>query len=457
MTTNSVTQGKTEVVNNFTTSDTEYDWNVTLNRWNGDGTDVPNYTPILFGVEFNGSPKYEIATLDSTDIPDILSEHILNCSISEYVDQPRTCTLSVWNRGGRYKNLYGMYPIKVSIGQKTGPERIGDFENVPTGEPTMYQHIFGFVSDIKYSRPDAAQSTVDLTITDRRIQVTEAIAVNLPIYDGWVHYEAIADLADRSGIETGDRVIDVINSGTLSPGNLPNSGLMKEPLYMFSAGTSMWECMEKIRQWSQWWMYFDEDGKLNYRDPVLTTVSSPTSSPNGRKFKEVPSTVDAYDELKRMNIVKRLAEIINTVFVQGLDYNYPVPRPLFALEQSPLGGTIDRARMGWVPWNRFQIISDSALNSPGVVQSVAAEVFKRASRPRFFIQFSAWGQPDLYPLNIIEIEEIDKETGIMELTEAKKFRITSITHNLSKSTEAYTCDIEGEWVDPQYTYDPYWS
>ncbi len=450
------------------------------------------HSPAVFQTQYMAIPP--LTTVDLSPNPQIDNEDVMAIQISDTVEGSQ-CSITLNNRKpadearaslpsfGNYtfrqgiNNFTGVKPIRVSIG----------YEGEDLG---LIRRFTGFIVDRQYSRSSPTSSICTLTCEDRSKQLKENYAVNLPIYDGWCHLGVIYDLAKEAGF-TDDEILlfedpltgnkrrirdtlegdpDTRSEGCFDghidgfpsqgidgqPGafihqTLPLVPLHEAPNYMFQMGTSLWDCMMAVREHSQWYLFCNSNGNLIYSPPRSQQVS------RGKVFREV-DRVQAFDEFQRnLNAQHDTRGQRNAVIIWGLipaeDGNgNPIWAPdIHVRRQKDWPNNVGVP--SYYPWLRWTLRRNPKWNDHERNRAIADEVFRRVRREQIIATFGAWGQPDLFPYEIITLsEEQAGATGV----DAKQFIVSSITHSLNADGFTYDCDIVGElFDDTQYTFDPH--
>ena len=250
----------------------------------------------------------------------------------------------------------------------------------------------------------------------------------------------------------------VDSSFTLS---LPNRG--DTPLYMFTLGTSIWSCVGEIAKVTGWWYFFHPiDGMFHYCPPF--------TSSNSTVYQEIAqgTSITQYNEMYALTELKDVTDFRNGVIVEGMDMTQDVPAPIAQVYKTDLTNTASTnifntvsaggssAVMGYVPWYRWTIIPDAKLNTPGTVQWVANRTFSNLTRPHITGQFKSFGNPTLYPLDIILLNLNNDTIG---LPPTSQFRILGMTDTVEMSAEhsCYESRFELEWHDDQLSKGAWWD
>jgi len=436
-----------------------------------------------------------LETINYSPNPDIDNCDLLNINVSQAVEGS-SASITLNNRrdsancqyasGGKYTHregrdtFTGIKPIKIELG----------YNNL------LYRVFTGYVTNYKYTRSGVSQSTVELTCEDRSKKLKEQYAVNLPFFDGWCHLAAMYYLARYAGLADDEFYLyqdPVTGNGTtiasLLTGNsqimqggcfeghvnqsftpnqqgissdylhmrLPMALIMAgdSPNYAFQMGTPIWSCMEEIRSFSNWYMYFNNWGNLVYGPPKLIVDNI------SKTFKEVSDCGDFNEITRNMNVEYNTADTRNYVFLQGLTWLGPkIGTPGGEKGQwSPhisvgakAGWPNDQTDFAHCPWRRAAFMRNPKWEDVRLLQLAASEMLRRSIRYRGVENFESWGHPEVFPYHVITIDESGRdETGVNGMD------VIVAAHNLSINvsdlllTSQFSCEtLDQTAID----YDP---
>jgi hypothetical protein len=454
------------------------------------------YSPSVFSTQLTFTKDIEDVSL-SPD-PQIVNDDILSVTINQATEESKA-TVVLNNRQdcgstdkiGKYtfvpgkNNFCGIKPIKIGMGYKG--------ENSENNLPTVFT---GFVTKRRYERPSPTQSICILECEDMSKRARDTFAVNLPFFDGWCHLAVIYYLAKQAGYSDDEilifqdpdfgsskvkiRELLTGNPDTLSGGcfdghsfdtpkgsggfsstylhqTLPLAviGAGEGANYAFDAGTSLWTCMQKVREFSRWYLFANNFGNIIYGPPSAVTFSS------NKKFKEVDN-VGNFDEIQgRLSVSYDTNETRNGVWIQGLqwvpnrnDQDKQVvgcwePIVRFARVKDFPKNIGDHS---FAPYERYVFFRNPKFESEGLIQAGVAEYLRRFGRTRGIADFSAWGNPAIFPYMTVELDEsVLNETGL------DKQELIVAAHTLSLSSDNYKMNssFSLETFDPEANnYDP---
>jgi len=206
----------------------------------------------------------------------------------------------------------------------------------------------------------------------------------------------------------------------------------------------------QVRNYSQWYLFCNSNGNLIYSPPRMALVD------RRKVFLEV-DRVQKFNEFQRsLNAPYETGEMRNSVIVWGLiptedGKGNPTWAPDVHVRRQS-GWPDNVGEPSWYPWLRWLLFRDPKMQDHGRNQAIADQLMSRVTRERLVPTFGAWGQPELFPNEIIKLDESQAgETGI----DGRQFIVTQVTHNLTADGFTYDSDIVAELYDPtKYEFDP---
>ena len=389
-------------------------------------------------------------------------------------------------------NFCGVKPITVKFGYK------GE-----STEALPINKFSGYVINRQYQRSGSATSTVTLVCQDKTKRLRETPSFMLPIYDGWCHLAVIYDLAKFAGLTDDEiliyqdpltggnilRLCDLMdidastNRGTKSggcydghavnefpkglPGNylgaeLPGcvihakvsttpEKLSVEPLWMFTKGAFIWDCMLRVREESRWILCTNAFGNLIYCPTEYYLAQSETLT-----FREMPTQPGDFDEIQEhLNVTQSTEQMVNGVIVMGL-----VPVVDGAPNVTPLMPQMERVvnekwpnninDPNYYPWMKFIFKCEPMMSDPIRLSAYAHRLYRNNTRNMRTVSFATWGNPHVHVHQIIRVIERSGETGASGSTpdEGALYIVTSVTHTLETTRYMYTTTIDAELYEP---------
>lgn len=447
------------------------------------------YSPALYFNQFIFLKA--LAQVSMSPNPQINNDDVMSVSINQSVEEQHA-TITLNNKvgcgnGANTSPPYRFEPGKNNFcGIKPVQIRAGYAES--GGSPPVL--FTGYVVNRKYSRPSPSESYCTLECQDVSKRARETYASNLPFFDGWCHLAVMYYLAREAGYSDnqillsqdprsggGQRLRDLLQGdpdelrggcfeghlhetppgiGSLSGDYLhqvlPSSVLfIDEAIFNFALGTPIWNCMQRIREVSLWYLYANNFGNLIYGPPPSIVTNT------GKVFKEADINSE-FNEMRRLDVTYDTAETRNFVEVMGQqflgDVNNPEKGtwgPIYAIAKTP-GFPNNIGDHNFAPWERMYFQRNPKFESSALLHFDAQELLRRCSRVRGVADYSSWGQPTVFPYDVITIDEsLDDETGL----NSKQMIVAAHTFNLSSNNYQPESSFSVESFDPiQINYDP---
>ena len=398
---------------------------------------VINRSPQLLAVHLDSRPTSRSIPIKTVDLSGRVRQVTLTHGI---FDQQGSVVVD--NRDGLLKDMVGVFPIEIKAGWYRS-----------NGTQTKFTRFKGFVTQITIDKKSAPYSTATLNLVGRSLQLKDAIAINLPIYDGEVHTNAVQSLLERGGWY---QPVNFTPNGTpafVDPSyrlSVPVKG--EQPLYMFSLGSPIWTCIEEIARPTGYWAYVDSKGVFNYVPPFTGNIKA--------TYNEVPQGQFQYDEWLSLTVAKDTSDIKSAVMVIGLDASFETPNYLISMIKAAGGVGFGDPTVGstknFVPWLRWIIVQDGKINDQGIVDWVARRLFDNNNRPRWTMNGQVWGHPEIFPLDTIRINLKTDQIGV-PFKQSGDWRVLSVNETINAEDKTWFMNLECEWVDPRYSYASWWG
>lgn len=412
------------------------------------------YSPAICRTELYIPPYVKTVSQRSRDV----SEYVLNASVTLTVEQS-SASVTLTNRDMDTENLptsvfadeyliWGIRPIKINAAYNSADlnndAKSLVFKGYTNGEPKMEKS------------KDTA--TITLTCFDASQRARESYGLNLPIYDGWCHLAVMRNLMEEAGYTTADsEIIPYEPNQSCYDGHvtyMPDERwhflmpfhIGENPGFMFAMGTPLWECMSTVKNISYWYLFGRYDGKLVYAPPYKLFQSY------GNRFKEVPTTVGNFDEIRRslsMNV--SFSDFRNAIYRSGTiiqtydGHNVDTLPMIIIMKQKGWPNSIVSEKT-FVPWLRWDAAHDHSINDANVLRRIAVSAAKLSGRERRNINFSCWGKR-VFPYEIIKIEEnVKAETFVNIESASEAYIVTSVSHSFSEGC-VWDTSLECELYD----------
>jgi hypothetical protein len=423
--THEIMGGQTQIVTNVVDASVgSFGYTITISRGS-----QPDATPALFSVSIASQPSFTGISIAA--FPTLNRVRRVNCGLGQ---ESQSGSLTLDNRDGVLSTVGGVLPCQISVGWMGDPE---------TGGPGLpAQQIFnGFITN-QGTVKNPNSSSVDFSLVGLDLVLKDAIAVNLPIYDGYDSGEAVNDLLVRGGwqgntnVQTGGYQLNV-------SANPPS------PVWMFPLGKSIMDCIHEISVHAGYWAFVDCTGTFNY---------IPMSNAYGNQlgtYNEVPQ-LNGYNEWLSLSGMKQSQDVRNAVLVVGLQMltdNIPIP---ISAVRTDAGGTVGNyLSPTLIPWLRWYVLQDPKINTAEAAAGIAEQLWQNNNRLRIGVSGMTWGSPIILPWSQFSINLITDNIGIPP---GAKWRILNVNHSLNADDRSnYTCEIQAEFIDGRYSYSSFWE
>lgn len=365
--------------------------------------EVASATPALFWLEVKGDPA---TTAGGGGIGGLKVRHLdLDLGVDSIGG-----SVTFHNQDGSATAFEGVQSISIEVGG--------------------VQLFKGFV-DASSAMAKPADSSVTFSLISSEVMLRDAIAVNLPIYDGYPDNEAIEDLLTRAAWGGGKDV----SSGdyTLS---VPALGSGIAPRYMFPLGKPILDCIREIAVAAGQWAFVDYLGNFHYTAPGYSAGGAGT-------FVERPAGDGEFTELLAATSSTDTSQLRNAVLVVGLrTTDNGDTEPVFNL----------RKDNRLLPWQRWIIWQDAKLNTEFICDKVAERLLSSYNRVRYMMNATTWGCPQAVPF-----ANVSFQGSRGDLLIKGQYRILRARHTVDGDQAGfYTTQIEAEWIDPAVSYANWW-
>jgi len=432
------------------------------------------YSPVFWGVNLHKGPEF--IDIEWPELPSLSGADVTSLNIrADTEGYNGTITFSNQNPDGKFTGLSGAKRIYVDAGWHFVDEDTGEYAGYDT-----VRIYTGWIWEPEYTHND---STADVSwqLLDAAAILRDTPAIAIPPLDGTCELWAILQLGYHAGCQddpsdlapgllawqdqvTGQYatirdhygVVDSLCSiGKCNHKILPSMSWTDNPMYKFEDSVPIYDCMQQIRTWSMSWMFINNWGNLIYQSPEDDTNPLYRDNTNSNAY-DCTLTEDAvtdYTELLKSITVKYPTSFVkNAIMVQGLDFQHITP--IMSIVKANLS---DASVSNYMPWYRWHIMKNVQFISPEITSNIAHNIFSRATRPRPMTGLSIIGGV-YFPYYIARIDTPITNgayDGIGSVISDPRFRIISISYDLSNAeSKEYTHSIDGEWVDPIYSYDP---
>lgn len=455
------------------------------------------YSPRVYKIQARLRPK--TISVPMNPDPQIDNKDVIKIDV-EMGNEGSSATVVLNNRnlddcppsaGGKYltAGFVGVKPIQIKYGIK--------------GEGALPTRFTGYITGRSFSLGSkGTKPTVTLHCEDVSIKAKNTYAVNLPIFDGWCQLGAFYYLAKEAGYADSEIVFDregnvpltsilqgniedmtggcfagheggIVHTSEILHAPLPMPAHKEQPYYMFSMGTTLWNCMQEIRKFSGFYLFPNHKGQLVYTKPENAFSGSLGSAVNGYGSSSGGSS-GAFIEQGGQKIADtntaRFAEVQNLLSVKhepirsknhivvigytfgGKESSIPIGNPFFEV-QSDKSWPNNVTNPNYIPWKAVTILREPHWNDSARIALIAAETFRRSNRPFMYASWSSFGQAAILPYDEVTINEsLSAETGIT----GQNIIVTSVRDSVDANTMSFFSTYEGEILTlAGFTFSPH--
>lgn len=358
-------------------------------------------------------------------------------------------------------NFRGMAALSAATG-------IGGLGNVGVGIRLGYAHQQGLVSDGVLGLPrfwgfssrrsftvaqGGGAANMILDCQDQMAQLAEVLIAAPADLDGHNHYWAMAYLAQLAGIP-----LPRMAFAPLVPSDPYGASPYDTAPYFLPMGAGMrpWtpvnrtlpvlSLMDQVRKTTGYLLYFDAIGQLRYEPflPIFNWLAGPK-----RIFRPTPEpSATARDwrggltELWDLQVSFDVSEVKNQTLLVGIDSEQSWGVIASKLEdQASISSPAGYQPINYKGYKAPFIWMDSRFANEGFALRSSARLFYWLRQPAVTVTFTCWAQPDLFPLDMIWVN--DWRTGIAELPfYILSMSTTTPSHGLPRTT------ITARYLDP---------
>lgn len=445
-----------------TESYSQYKLTVTTPPYNGDlymsymGQQYSDYAPCItrISTRIDGiaeEPVYAAqasATLGEGDC-NYIREIVENIAFDPNALTIRhTCDILMdnWYGIGNLTNLYGI----------TASGNIGTRVQLGYTVPDMgiWNRFYGYCDTYVFNRPSSNQATVTLRCVDMMQRLSETYIAAPPNFDGMNHYYAVSLVLQLAGFTKNQMAFkDYVPDDPFThvedidpyPYFLP-MGAGFRPWTPINRVLSALELLDMIRKVTGFLFFQNADGMIEYFEWIPDADASPK-----RVFTEV-YTQDANNgltEIYRLGAMSSTRNTKNVVSILGIDAESP------NWDKSKLGGVrqdLDSISSppglqprNYIGYKKPFIWIDSRFANRGFMERALERLYRFLRLPEYTITFDCWLQPDLYPLDVIHVNDSRSNSNNVP------FYIMSMANKLSihSGRIEQSSTITGRFLDAQ--------
>lgn len=357
----------------------------------------------------------ETLQIDSAASLSFNNNKMLNLPTGEY---------SYW---GQWSVYYGQVALGVNLQRTTPNGYVGPLIRQFTG----YGHTAGEVTG------SGGNSTFVMTGRDRKIQLQQP-RWDLPWLDGYNVFYAIAYLAQLGGVAISDmgfapfipnNPFQDFGDESGQPAYFLPVGSGGSILTRFS-GSPLWEVMTRIANSIGYMLFFDAWGVLQFAKFKLPLGTKRVFFESDRASKLMPNS-NAYglnpgaEGCWELSMSKNHADIRNHSITIGIDAFEPRYQPTvfkYVDNDSVNNGAV----FNHLGYQAPAVWVDNMFAAPGFAQQAALAMYRFLRLPSYDIAFTTWLQPDLFPMDVVQVEAVKFGTN------NTRVMITDVDHNVNK-------------------------
>lgn len=320
------------------------------------------------------------------------------------------------------------------LGAQTGIAGIGNvavafrlgYHHQPDPDPGFpgYARFLGFCQDYEYQRGVGGAATLVLSCVDEQQKLADSLIAAPPIMDGWNHYYAVSFLLQQASIPVRRMAFSAFvpeDPYADSPGGAPDGdyhlplGDGGRPWTPINRTLSVLELLDTIRKLTGYLLFIDEHGRFRYEPWIPASPAAPK-----RIFTEVapPGGADASGGLTEMwNLRSSLStrDVRNQLVLVGIDAygdNW-VPIVTKREDAASISSPPGSQPKNYVGYRKSMVFMDSRFARADFASSSATRLFRWLRQPSAVVSFTTWMQPDLYPMDVIYVN--DAKSGIQNI------------------------------------------
>lgn len=264
-----------------------------------------------------------------------------------------------------------------------------------------------------YRSETAGLETLVINCEDYMFILDSCMMINSPYYDGFYAYDAVANLAMRAGIMP-------VDDSQGQPYALPQGYSFARPLFRFSKGRTIKDCILDVVKQTECTIFFDADGIMHYADIQGGINYGAGASSSAGSIDAAPSGENMILDEFRTEV--RLSSAINCVFVESVDRTSG--NPIYITRYAQQNNLFGFLKPGFNPQSAFG--SWQAANS--WLDMITQRVFKA---PRAVTVKTA-SDAAITPMTTITVG-------------GKPYRVTSLQRSYRADENSLTTTVSGEW------------
>jgi hypothetical protein len=326
--------------------------------------------------------------------PRELSETITFDPNALTIRQSMSATLN--NLYGQWRGQAGNIAMQLSLG----------YANPLT---PLYYRFTGLCGNYRFNRSHTNEATITFTGESLMRMLSDQIIFAPPLMDGWNHYYAMAFLAQMAGFTMSQLAFrDLVPSdpysaaaGDLAPYYLPVGEGMR-PWTPRDRESTILSLMDYIRKPTGFLLFVDAQGYLRYERWL-----PPSAATAKRIFTEGGSGEGYLNEFFDFELESSVDDVRNQIMLIGID---PFdPRWKLILNKLEDTASIYAAPgsepKNYIGYKKPFVWTDSRFANSAFAAEAASNLYAMLRIPGLHARFTTWLQPDIYPMDVVYINE----------------------------------------------------
>lgn len=398
------------------------------------GVDYSHYTPVVTRVTVHVDGIWDTAQTGwRAAVPKEVTERVSFDPVGLTINQNLDFTMD--NFRGQWSGQSGTVAVRLNLG----------YHQPSTA---YFSRFTGFCDTYQFHRPDASRAICQFQGQSLMDILGRQVIFAPPLMDGWNHYYAMAFLAQYGGFTLAQLAFqDLVPSDPFSytgadpePYFLP-IGIGQRPWTPRNRDMTVQQLMNYVRQPTGFLLYFDATGLLRYEKWLPSAAGTPT-----RIFTQGAAGIDgsALTEYWNFCATSSVAQTRNQVVLIGIDpYDPRWQLIIHKLEDTEsIYAEPNAEPANYLGYRSPFVWTDSRFANQAFAATAAARLYEMLRIPSLEATFTTWLQPDLYPMDLIYVDE--PKSGMTGVP----FYIMSITNRWAYegSRQVLTSTIHGKYL-----------
>lgn len=319
----------------------------------------------------------------------------------------------------------------------SGGEGLG-WDGVSTGPG--WARWMGYIDTYNYQSSPGSPHSISMPIQTAIAWLDDTPVLAPPVVDGWNHYFAVRWIANYMGIPDSrigflDKVPSTPDTVALGDPDAPDgyflpTGLGTVPWTPIARDLMIGQLLSSIQSLTGYIAYVDAFGVLQY-EPFLRAA--------GGTPKRVFRQVEPYDTkhgltgIWSMQTTISTRDVRTTIALVGIDAMSPVgslePIVYRKEDAAAIDSPVGSQPMNFVGRRKVFAMTDSRFASLQFTKDSGDRLYRIMRLPSITVRFTCYGQPDLYPMDEIVVEDWRSGLTGYPATDANWLKLTIIWMN----------------------------